>query len=158
MTARLTGIARRAQPRAAMETLSVGTVSVAAGLEGDFRGKNGHRQVTVIFAQDWEAACHVLGQDLSWTTRRANLLVEGLSGLEGIKVLGARLRVGPVLLEVTEETEPCSRMDAQAQGLREALKPDWRGGICCKVLEGGTIALGAAVTIEADAGAARISA
>ena len=30
-------------------------------------------------------------------------------------------------------------MDAQHQGLTQALKPDWRGGVCCRVMSDGQI-------------------
>ena len=44
----------------------------------------------------------------------------------------------------------CSeRMDAQADGLTEALDPDWRGGVYGVVLDDGEIRVGDAVSIEA---------
>ena len=60
-------------------------VSAARGVEGDFRGKPGRRQVTVLAREAWEAACADVGHELGWTTRRANLLVEGveLTGTAG---------------------------------------------------------------------------
>ena len=39
-------------------------------------------------------------------------------------------------------------MDEEAEGLRETLIPDWRGGVGCRVLQGGEIAVGDAVRIE----------
>ena len=60
--------------------------------------------------------------------------------LEG--AVGARLRIGELVLEVTEECDPCLVMDRAVPGLRAALTPDWAGGVCCRVLSGGTIAVG----------------
>ena len=74
----LTGIARRDRKRAPMETLERADVSKETGVAEDFRGRRGKRQVTVISARSWREACRDLGQELPWTTRRANLLVEGL--------------------------------------------------------------------------------
>lgn len=136
---RLLGIALRSRTRAPMQEPERAEVTTDAGVVGDFRGKPGKRQLTLIAREAWQAACRELGVTLPWTMRRANLLVEGLT-LE--QSAGRRLRIGPVLLEVTMETDPCQVMDAQHPGLRAALKPDWRGGVSCRVLEGGTLARG----------------
>jgi MOSC domain-containing protein YiiM len=47
-----------------------------------------------------------------------------------------------VVLEIVCETEPCEIMEKAQAGLRAALTPHWRGGVCCKVVKGGTLALG----------------
>ena len=144
MSARLVGIARRDKPRAPRETLQRARISYDAGVEGDCRGKTPDRNVTIIFREDWDAACRDFGRELPWVTRRANLLVEGLAGF---KQVGARLRIGPVVLEVTEENPPCRVMDILAEGLRVVLEPDWRAGVACRVLQDGVIALGDKVTV-----------
>ena len=147
MSARLIGIARRDKPRVPMELLQRARVNYDAGIEGDCRGATPDRNVTIIFREDWAAACRDLGRELPWVTRRANLLVEGLSGF---KQVGVRLRVGAVLLEVTEENPPCRVMDILAEGLLVALQPDWRGGVACRVLQDGEIELGDTVAIVAQ--------
>jgi MOSC domain-containing protein YiiM len=38
-------------------------------------------------------------------------------------------------------------MDEARAGLLRALYPDWRGGITCRVVEGGDVALGDAVDV-----------
>lgn len=127
--------------RTALET----HVSREAGVVGDFRGQPGKRQVSLVFAADWAAACADLGQDAPWTLRRANFLVEGLANP---RMAGGRVRIGAALLEVTGETDPCARMDAQLQGLRAALTPDWRGGVLARVLEAGAVRVGDAAAFE----------
>jgi len=147
MTGRLIGIARRAKPRAAMETLDKVAISIDAGVDGDCRGKPGKRQVTILAIEDFAAAIAEITPppaEAPWTLRRANLLVEGLVLP---RVAGARVTIGPVVLEVTGETDPCSRMDAQLPGLTRALTPEWRGGVTCRVIAGGTISLGDGATI-----------
>ena len=96
------------------------------------------RQVTVLFREGWQAACAELGRELPWVTRRANLLVEGVA----VPGKGQRLFIGAAELEVTGETEPCSVMEAASRGLRAALKPEWRGGVTCNVVQGGAIKVG----------------
>jgi len=50
-------------------------------------------------------------------------------------------------LQITRETDPCKRMEEAQSGLMKALAPDWRGGACCRVINGGSIALGYAVQV-----------
>ncbi len=146
----LIGIARRPRVRAPMEEIAAVDVTAGAGLDGDHKGlKFPRRGVTILSREDWEAAIAGLADlagpvPLPWTTRRANLLVEGLA-LPQAK--GAIITVGPLLLEVTAETYPCSRMEAAHRGLLRALAPYWRGGVTCRVVEGGRIELGARVVV-----------
>lgn len=141
----LMGIARREAKRAPMETLERAEISKETGIANDWRGKPGRRQVTVISAASWADACRELGTEIPWTTRRANLLVEGI---DLPHTTGAVIEIGAVRLLVTGEVDPCSRMDEQYQGLTEALKPDWRGGVSCSVLEEGIVAIGDGVTLK----------
>lgn len=141
MTGRLKAIGRHAVRGGAMETVETAAVSVEEGVQGNVRTSR-RRKVSVLSAEAWEAACAELGVDLPWTLRRANLLVEGL---DLPREPGARLRIGDVVLEVTQETDPCAVMDAQHPGLKAALTPDWRGGVSCRVVEGGQVTVGDAV-------------
>ena len=118
-----------------MEKAQVGG---AEGIEGDARGRNPGRQVTVLFREGWERACAELGVTLPWVARRANLLVEGIVPPRA----GGQLKIGDLVLEVTQETKPCHLMEAAHRGLKRALTPEWRGGVCCRVLNGGTIRVG----------------
>ncbi len=136
---KLLGIAIREQSRRPMIPLDHADVTTGQGVVGDFRGRPGPRQVTVLSRESWQSACDEIGQALPWTVRRANLLVEGFELPTG---LGQQISVGQVVLEVCGETDPCDRMDAQVPGLTAALKPDWRGGVCCRVVTGGKIQLG----------------
>jgi MOSC domain-containing protein YiiM len=52
------------------------------------------------------------------------------------------LHIGEVELQITMETRPCHLMDRAHEGLRAALRPEWRGGVCCVVRRGGAIKLG----------------
>lgn len=142
MTGRLIGIARAPELRAPMQELSSAEISIERGIEGDARGMKLRRQVTVLFREGWDAACCEIDLQLPWTTRRANLFVEGVNFPHEA---GWRLRIGDVVLEVTQETSPCELMERARAGLRNAMTPDWRGGVCCSVLRGGEIHIGNAV-------------
>lgn len=149
---RLIGIARRPAHRAPMQTVETALIEADGGVEGDHKGKKFPRRgVTILAREAWEAALADLAKtgnadDLPWTARRANLLIEGM---ELPRALGGIIAVGPAVLEITYPTTPCKRMDEARQGLMGALYPDWRGGVTCRVLEGGRVALGDPVTVLA---------
>ena len=145
MTGRVLAIARREKSRAPMEEVDVAQVTTETGVEGDFRGNPDERQVTVLTRESWQAACAELGMNVPWTTRRANILIEGLR-VEG--KLGKTIRIGDMTLRITGETDPCNRMEEQVTGLRQALTPDWRGGVTCRVVTSGHIAIGDSVDLE----------
>jgi len=141
---KLIGIATRGRPRGPMELRAQVDVTIEGGIAGDARGRTPGRQVTVLARESWEAACGDVATELPWTTRRANLLVEGIDLPQRA---GARLQIGDVVLEVSFETEPCRQMETAHAGLQAALTPDWRGGVCCSVIEGGTLTTGDPVRI-----------
>jgi MOSC domain-containing protein YiiM len=138
---RLLGIARAPAMRAALVEVQEAEIGDVEGIQGDARGRNPGRQVTVLFREGWESACGELGVTLPWVTRRANLLVEGIAPPRA----GGQLKIGDLVLEVTQETKPCHLMEAAHQGLKRALTPEWRGGVCCRVLKGGKIRVGDSV-------------
>lgn len=168
--ATLLGIAVKPEPRQPMQTRHSAVLSPAQGLHGDCRGKPGRRQITLMSQAAWAVACQALAATgtadlfadrelfddterfdeagLPWLTRRANLLVDELPLYQSI---GAHIVLGEAVLEVTGETDPCQRMEAACPGLFDALRPDWRGGVTCRVLRGGEIAVGMAVAWLANA-------
>ncbi|MBZ0091661.1 MAG: MOSC domain-containing protein [Sulfuricellaceae bacterium] len=149
MKARLLGIAVKPQRLQPMQALEEAELSEAAGLAGDSRGKSGPRQVTLLSGAAWRAACDELGISLPWMERRANLLV---NQLPLHNATGGRIVIGAVVLEITGETDPCSRMEAIHPGLFQALSRDWRGGVTCRVVRGGRLALGMDVDLEPPPG------
>jgi MOSC domain-containing protein YiiM len=142
MKGNLVGIARVHELGAALEELPSASISLERGIEGDARGAKYGRQVTVLFREGWEDACRDIGAELPWITRRANLYV---ANLDRPREAGGFLRFGDVKLQVTMETRPCDLMERSYAGLRAALRPDWRGGVCCVVRSGGEIKLGDSV-------------
>jgi MOSC domain-containing protein YiiM len=126
------------------------TIDAGRGLEGDHKGgRFPSRGVTLLARESWDEALAALADlagpvALAWTVRRANLLVEGIVLP---RARGAIVRVGPVLLEVTAQTFPCRRMEQAHAGLMKALAPEWRGGVCCRVVTGGVVEIGDAVEL-----------
>ena len=145
MNGKLLGIARRSKPRLPMQTPNEVLVTIEAGVEGECHGTVPDRQVTVISADSWRDACQDLGMEIPWTKRRANLV---LGGIDLRDTEGALISIGDVRLEITGENPPCRVMDIQQDGLRQALKPHWRGGVSCRVLTGGKIQVGDAVVLS----------
>ncbi|MBO9518950.1 MAG: MOSC domain-containing protein [Porphyrobacter sp.] len=150
-TGKLAGIARHSQPKGPIETLGSVSVSVGHGLHGDSRGaassrKPGReRQVSLIEADCWRVALVQADASIDWSESRRNLLVEGL---RIPRELGTRVQIGGTLvLEVTGECDPCSRMDALHDGLKAAMMPDWRGGFLARVIEDGEVAVGDEIRI-----------
>jgi MOSC domain-containing protein YiiM len=139
MSGTLVAIARVRELGASVEELRATVIGIENGVDGDARGRKTGRQVTVLFREGWEAACRDVGASLHWTTRRANLYVEGLSFP---KETGLLLKVGNAILEVSQETAPCHLMERAHVGLRQAMMPDWRGGVCCRVILAGEVRIG----------------
>lgn len=129
-----------------MEVIDEATITAEAGVAGDARGRLKGRQVTVLCQESWEAACRDLGREVPWTTRRANILIEGLDLANSA---GKTLAIGEATFAITGETDPCQRMDEQADGLTAALAPDWRGGVTCRVIKAGAVRVGDGVELRA---------
>jgi MOSC domain-containing protein YiiM len=142
---RLKGIAFRLKAKAPMQLTQESMITRVAGVDGDARGKPGKRQVTILSEEQWLATCNSLYTTLPWTVRRANLLLSGLQFDSSF--VGKQIKIGQLILLVTGETDPCHKMDRQFQGLNHALKSDWRGGICCKVLADGRVSVGDLVEV-----------
>ena len=135
----LRSIAKRNKPGARMEEVCAAVVSINSGLLGDHQRLSSQRQITLLDKMDWDVACTELNIDMPWITRRANIL---LDGLELPKILGAQLKIGTCIFEITGETIPCKKMDDQFEGLCQVLKVNWRGGRTCRVINGGALQVG----------------
>ena len=135
----LLAIAYREKKRGDMKMLDATSVTLAGGIHHDFRGKPGKRQVTVLSKESWQTACAELNTSLPWFTRRANLLITGIDLRDTIN---QTLEIGSAKLRITQETDPCKRMEEAYPGLEKILAKDWRGGVCCQVISEGNIHVG----------------
>lgn len=121
-----------------MEPVTSATLEAGSGIVGN-ADRGGRRQVTLIERERWSDALEELGAEVDPSARRANVM---LSGVDLKESTGRVLRVGGCRLEIQGETTPCGRMDEAAEGLQEALRPDWRGGAYATVVDGGEIRVG----------------
>ncbi|WP_457021402.1 MOSC domain-containing protein [Luteimonas sp. A611] len=124
----------------AMREVDAVEAAAGGGLAGDrYAGGSGKRGVTLIQAEHLPVIAALAGHGaVVPATLRRNLVVSGIT-LAALK--GQRFRVGGVLLEGTDACDPCSRMeDALGAGGYNAMRG--MGGLCARILEGGTLRLG----------------
>ncbi|WP_331236007.1 MOSC domain-containing protein [Natronorarus salvus] len=110
--------------------------------EGTFRERDGS-DLTLIEREAIDAVEREYGIALEPGVHRRNITTRGIALNH---LVGERFRVGSALCEGVELCEPCSYLERhlQTQGVREALVH--RGGLRARVLEGGRIEPGEAVT------------
>ncbi|MBP7599660.1 MAG: MOSC domain-containing protein [Pseudoxanthomonas sp.] len=125
--------------------IATGTVEAiaGAGLVGDrYKGGSGKRGITLIQAEHLPAIAALAQRpDLTPALLRRNVVV---SGIPLIALKQRRFRIGTAVFEGTEECDPCSRMeDALGQGGYNAMRG--HGGLCARIVEGGTFGLGDAL-------------
>lgn len=126
-----------------MRALEAVVANAGAGLTGDrYAGGSGKRGITLIQAEHLPVIAALAGHDAVAAARlRRNLVV---SGLPLVALKGRRFRIGEVLAEGTDPCDPCSRMeDALGPGGYNAMRG--HGGLCARILAGGTIRLGDAI-------------
>ncbi len=112
-----------------------------AGLTGD-RYQGGKRGLTLIQSEHLPVIAALAGLEaVSAATLRRNVVV---SGIALIALKQRRFRIGDVVLEGTDPCDPCSRMEtALGAGGYNAMRG--HGGLCARIIQGGTFAVGDAV-------------
>ncbi|MEL1265277.1 MOSC domain-containing protein [Pseudoxanthomonas putridarboris] len=117
--------------------------TAGGGLAGDrYKGGSGKRGITLIQAEHLPAIAALAQRpDLQASLLRRNVVV---SGIPLVALKERRFRVGSVVLEGTEPCDPCSRMeDALGPGGYNAMRG--HGGLCARIVEGGSFRVGDAV-------------
>ena len=142
---RLEWIGLRPGRRAPLHSMNHVEVIADHGLAGDHKAQRagGKRQVTLIQREHLATVAQLLKRAaIDPALLRRNLLV---SGLNLLALRGERFRIGAVLFEGTGPCEPCSRMEeVLGAGGYNAMRG--HGGITARVLAGGVIAVGDALT------------
>lgn len=117
-------------------------ITVEHGLEGDAHAGEWHRQVSLLAHVDIEAM-RAKGLVLEPGAFGENLVIDGLQTDElGV---GSRLRIGPVLLELTQIGKVCHTRCAIYYATGDCIMP--RTGLFARVLEGGEVMPGASVEV-----------
>lgn len=143
MQGKIAGIAIKEARGATMKEVESAPVD-GDGLSGNAEQAE-HRRVTLLSSEQWSETMTELDADLPWHTRRANVLIEGLRGPE---MMGKRVQLGNVELQINGETKPCGQMEQILLGLEQALVPECRGGVYGNVVQPGTIRVGDVVRIS----------
>lgn len=142
---RLEWIGLRPGRRAPLQSMNHVEVIADHGLAGDHKAQRagGKRQVTLIQREHLATVAQLLKRAaIDPALLRRNLLV---SGLNLLALRGERFRIGAVLFEGTGPCEPCSRMEeVLGAGGYNAMRG--HGGITARVLAGGVIVVGDALT------------
>src|SRR5690606_5144032 len=131
-----------------MREVDAAAATAGGGLSGDrYGGGSGKRGITLIQAEHLPAIAALAGHDaLAPATLRRNLVV---SGIPLVALKGRRFRIGEVVLEGTAPCDPCSRMEeALGPGGFNAMRG--HGGLCARIVSGGTLRLGDAVEALAE--------
>jgi len=139
---RIVGIALKRGHGAPLEEVERAEVG-EGGLDGNVQQRE-HRRITIMSKELWEEVQGELDVQMPWTTRRANVLVEGIDLAAS---MGKSLRLGDITVRINGETEPCGQMEAAQSGLLKALTPACRGGVYGNVLETGSICVGDTIRV-----------
>lgn len=137
------GIAVKTARGGPMRELESATAVVDGGLIENTR-VSVKRGITFLDVRKWRAVEAELVLELPWHTRRANVLCEGL---DLASLIGQRIQLGGVAVDIMGETEPCGFMERLQRGLYDALVPDCRGGVHGRVVRAGSFALGDAIKV-----------
>ncbi|MDO9495714.1 MAG: MOSC domain-containing protein [Nocardioides sp.] len=131
-----------------LPTRSVERVEIvgARGIVGDRYEGSKHRQVSIQSLDALREAEAVFGSPIDPGLTRRNITIS--SGVVP-RDPGSLIRISDVLLEVVRVAAPCKLLD-------DTIGPDAqvalrrRGGSICRVLEGGTVALGDPVQLPVE--------
>lgn len=145
-TGRLDWIGKRPEKKSPLVPCSSATITLDEGIVGDhYSRKGGKRQVTLIQAEHLQTIGAILNQaPIDPGLTRRNLVVSGINLLSLMK---QQVQIGAeVILEITGNCHPCSRME---ENLGDGGYAAMRGhsGVTARVICGGTIQQGDPVRI-----------
>jgi len=155
-TGRLEWIGLRPQRREPLLAVPEATVETDRHLRGDHaRVKaGGKRQVTLIQHEHLAAVAGFLGltEPVEPGRLRRNLVV---SGLNLLALKNRQVRIGEeVVLEITGECHPCSRMEEElGPGGYNAMRG--HGGITARIVQGGVVRVGDVLQMVEQLGSAK---
>ncbi len=115
------------------------------GIEGDYRsGKYQTGQITLIESEVLDLVSQELGYAITPGASRRQIAVKGIALND---LIGQRLRLGSILVQVIERCKPCNNMEsAIGHGAKEAM--NGKGGVRCRVIKGGELHVSNKVTVD----------
>jgi MOSC domain-containing protein YiiM len=131
--------------RESVQVVETITVSEEKGIVGDhYSGQSGNRHVTLIQAEHLPVVAALTGRDtLDPSLVRRNIVV---SGLNLLALKDKQIQLGDVVLQITGQCHPCSKMEtALGPGGYNAMRG--HGGMTAKVVKGGVITNGDEVVV-----------
>jgi len=139
----VTGIYLAAERGAGKTACATAELVAGHGLQGDAHaGTHPHRHIS-LFAQEIVHALHPEGFPVTPGALSANLFISGLP-LDTLP-LGTQLRIGPVLLELSEQRKPCRSITRIDHRLPKRLFGQC--GQFARVLVGGKVQVGDTVEL-----------
>ena len=147
---RVVWIGIRPERRGPVSVVPSVVVSEKKGLLGDhYSGQSGSRHVTLIQAEHLPGVAALTGREsLDPTLLRRNIVVSGLNllALKDHQIQIGDSVSGPVVLQITGQCHPCSKMEtALGPGGYNALRG--HGGMTAKVIRDGVISVGDEVVV-----------
>ena len=144
------------EPGAPLSAVSSVEVVEGKGVEGEPRyfgrvsresGKPSRRQVSLIEREQIAEHAATLGlQKIGPGAVRANIETEGISL---VPLVGQQVEIGEAVLFLYAPRDPCARMDAVCQGLRELMLEN-KQGVMAEVVKSGRIAVGDRVAVRRE--------
>jgi MOSC domain-containing protein YiiM len=142
------------EPGAALQSVPAVEVVTAKGLSGDTRyfgrlsrdsGKPSRRQVTLIEREQIAEHSAALGLPcIPPGAVRSNIET---TGIKLVPLIGRDIEIGGAVLRLYAPRDPCAKMDAICQGLRERML-EQRQGVLAEVLKSGSIQVGDAIRVR----------
>ncbi len=142
------------EPGAPLASVESAHLLEGKGIQGDSRyfgklsrdtGQPSRRQVSLIGREQLaEHAAALSMASIPQGAARSNIET---TGIELITLIGQEVEIGEALLYVHSQRDPCAKMDAICQGLRERMK-NGRQGVLAEVRRSGTIRVGDPIRIR----------
>lgn len=112
------------------------------GLEGDAHAEGGIRQVSLLAHESIEKM-RKMGLDVQAGDFAENITTQGINLLD--LPIGKRLRIGEVILEVTQHGKICHTKCNIYKTVGDCVMP--KEGIFCKIIKGGIIKKGQSIEV-----------
>jgi MOSC domain-containing protein YiiM len=145
-------------PGAPLQTVEAVDVVEAKGIKGDERyfarlshktGQPTRRQVSLIEREQIADHAAALGiASISPGAVRSNIET---TGLDLVSLVGCELELGDAVLRLFAPRDPCAKMDALCQGLRERML-NHRQGVLAEVARSGRIQVGDPIRLRPGGG------